>query len=75
MRGQRKNRLVNLAIPLGQAVMCLDCEIIINSRNRVCPRCGGDHFAVIGNWVKPLCTARRIVANYAAAIRGEAGAA
>lgn len=49
------------AIPLGRAAMCLDCQVIINSRNRVCPRCGGTRFGHLANWVKPLCAAEEFV--------------
>jgi hypothetical protein len=56
------NKLVYLAIPLGQAVMCLDCNVVINRHHHTCPRCTGNQFAELANWVKPLCSAEELVA-------------
>lgn len=38
------NRLANEGLPLWNAVLCLDCEVISNRRGNECPVCNGRSF-------------------------------
>lgn len=33
-----------------ETALCLDCRVSFNIRNRVCPKCDGEHFWLIANW-------------------------
>ena len=43
---------------LGSARFCLDCEEIFEGAKR-CPKCGGEAWHPIMNWIRPMSEAER----------------
>ena len=42
--------LLTNSIREDEAALCLDCSVAFNSRNRTCPKCGGEQFWLTAKW-------------------------
>ncbi len=38
------------SIRIDETALCLDCQVMFNVRNRVCPKCDGQQFWLVANW-------------------------
>ena len=53
MKTIRQGVLVSRWAPLSEAALCLedDCETVFSVRDRACPLCGSEHFAMLAVWL------------------------
>jgi len=45
--------LKNNSICEDELVLCLDCRVAFNIRNRTCPKCDGEQFWLVAKWKTP----------------------
>ena len=38
------------SIRIDETALCLDCQVMFNVRNRLCPKCNGEQFWLVANW-------------------------
>ncbi len=46
----RSQPLRSDSIRIDETALCLDCQVMFNVRNRVCPKCDGQQFWLVANW-------------------------
>ena len=58
----RRDEDLTVAIPFGEAALCLDCSVIFHVGLGHCPRCAGAAFVLVARWTERMPQVPRSVA-------------